>query len=160
MPDKAPADTIATWTQVPGDSSSLYGTGTYHVSVDSKNTVWASSLSLGMLINIDPRTSEVAEYKAPNVVGIRGILVDRHDTVWFSDYFGHHLGKFDPKTGAFKLYQPPTLGAAVYGIVEDKTTGNIWYADHTGSNVTRFDPKRRSNSPISSPHTPLLPAIY
>jgi streptogramin lyase len=51
------------------------------------------------------------------------------------------LGKLDVKTKKFTLYQPPTLKAKPYGIIQDKKTGYIWFADYGGNNITRFDPK-------------------
>lgn len=162
MPAQYAAGSYADWRQqaddVSEDAPSAGNTryGTYHVSIDSKGMVWASSLTMGMIAKIDPSTGEVTKYIPPDVPGIRGILVDQHDNIWFSDYFHHHLGKLDPKTGKFKMYQPPTLGATPYGIVEERRTGYIWYADQTGSNITRFDPKTEqfAEYPITRPGYP------
>lgn len=162
MPAQYPAGSYADWRQQSldnsedGQSGGNARYGTYHVSIDSKGMVWASSLTMGMIAKIDPSTGEITKYIPPDVPGIRGILVDQHDNIWFSDYFHHHLGKLDPKTGKFKMYQPPTLGATPYGIVEDKRTGYIWYADQTGANITRFDPKTEQfvEYPITRPGYP------
>jgi streptogramin lyase len=40
------------------------------------------------------------------------MAVDAHDNIWFSDFYHHRLGMLDQKTGTFKMYQPPTRGAA------------------------------------------------
>ena len=162
-PAKYPAGSYADW-RAGGDSQqdAEGGSGgaarysTYHVTVDSKGMVWASSLTMGSLDKINPATGEVKEYNPQDVVGIRGVTVDQYDNVWFADYFRHHLGKLDQKTGKFKMYQPPTSGATPYGIVEEKRTGYIWYADQNGANITRFDPKTEQfvEYPISRPGIP------
>jgi streptogramin lyase len=115
--------------------------GTYHIGFDSKGILWTSSLEVGMLSRLDPRTGETKEYFPPGVAGMRGMAVDAHDNVWFSDFYYHRLGMFDQKTGQFKFYTPPTRGAGAYGVVADPKTGYIWYGDQIGNYITRFDPK-------------------
>ena len=93
-----------------------------------------------MITRIDTATGETKEYFPPDVPGIRGIAIDPHDNIWFADYYHHRLGMLDQKTGAFKMYQPPTRGAAIYGVVADPRNGYIWYADQAGNHISRFDP--------------------
>jgi streptogramin lyase len=159
MPARYPAGSYADWRggntmdeNEEGQKPEAARYSTYHVSIDSKGMVWASSLTAGTITRINPASGEVKTYSPPNVPGIRGVMVDHNDNVWFSDYFAHHLGKLDPKTEKFTMYQPPTKGVTPYGIVEEKRTGYIWYADQTGANITRFDPKNEQFVEYPIPH--------
>ena len=131
--------------------------GTYHLGEDSKGMMWASLSGLGSLVRVDPRTGETKIFKSPNTKSIRGMTVDSHDNIWYAAFLDNKLGKFDPKTENFKLYQPPTAGAAPYGVVEDKNTGYIWYADFAASQITRFDPKTEQFVEYTLPLQPSIP---
>ena len=156
VPAAYPEGSSGLWNQIPGEPERV-NLSTYHVTVDSTGKVWGSILSSGMVVSLDPATGETKEYQAAGVSGLRGLVADSHDNIWFSDWYHHRLGKLDPKTGAFKLYNPPTPGAAPYGIVEEKKTGYIWYADMSGNNITRFDPKTEKFTEFPLPSRPSYP---
>jgi streptogramin lyase len=137
-PPQYPQNSKGSWEEHPGNNSARYGT--YHMGFDSKGFLWTSTLEAGIISRLDPATGETKQYFPPDVPGIRGMAVDAHDNVWFSDFYNHHLGMLDTKTGAFKMYQPPTRGVGIYGIVVDPKTGYIWYGDQIGNYITRFDP--------------------
>lgn len=158
LPAKYPENAAAFWEQAPGEPERTPRGMTYHVSEDSKGGIWASLSDMGMLVRVDPTTGETKEYST-NATNARGLVVDHNDNVWFAAYLDHKIGKLDPKTGAIKMYQPPTLGGAPYGIIEEKRTGYIWYADQTGDNITRFDPKTEKfvEYPLPNPTHPSTP---
>lgn len=132
-------------------------TNTYHVGEDSKGMIWASLIGVGALVRINPETGETKQFSPPNVQSIRGMVVDSHDNIWFAAFLDNKLGKLDQTTGTYKLYQPPTSGAAPYGIVEDKNTGYIWYADYAASQISRFDPKTEEFVEYPLPLHPSIP---
>ncbi|HVZ61873.1 MAG TPA: carboxypeptidase regulatory-like domain-containing protein [Terriglobales bacterium] len=138
-PEKFPETSRGSWDTYGEDKPAKYNT--YHLNVDSKGMVWATTLKYGMLVKINPANGEVKEYFPPDVPGIRGMAVDGNDNIWFADYYNHQLGMLDQKTGKFKMYHPPTRGAGGYGIVVDKKSGYVWYADQVGNYISRFDPK-------------------
>ena len=141
VPAKYPDDSIAADEMAVGGRPSPVQAGSYDVAVDSKGKVWASQLSLGTLIRLDPVTGETKQYKPEHTPSMRGIMVDSDDNVWFSNFHGHKIGRLDQKTQTIKEWQPPTPNATPYGFAQDSRTGDIWFADMSGNNITRFDPK-------------------
>jgi len=153
-PAQIPDGSRASWENY-GNKFIKYGT--YHLGFDSKGMLWTSTLEIGMISRLDPATGETKNYFPPDVPGIRGMAVDAQDNVWFADYYHHRLGKLDTKTGAFTMYQPPTQGAAAYGIVADARTGYIWYADQAGNCITRFDPSTKEFAEYPIPTRGAIP---
>jgi streptogramin lyase len=140
VPKTYPEESVGAWLSVPGEPVSP-NAETYDVAVDSKGTVWLTSLNQGKIIRLDPASGETKDYKTPGIVSARGLVVDAEDNIWFGNFFGHTLAKLDPKTGTVKQYHPPTANATPYGAVVDKKSGYIYYADTVGNHVTGFDPK-------------------
>jgi streptogramin lyase len=141
VPAKYPDDSVAMHEIAVGGHASPVQAGSYDVAVDSKGKVWATQLSLGTLMSMDPVTGKTKEYKPENTPSMRGVMVDSSDNVWFSNFHGHKIGRLDQKTDTIKEWQPPTPNATPYGFAQDSRTGEIWYADMSGNNITRFDPK-------------------
>jgi virginiamycin B lyase len=141
VPVTIPNDSIAADEVAVGGHASPVQAGSYDVAVDSKGKVWATQLSLGTLICLDPVTGETKAFKPENTPSMRGIMVDSDDNVWFGNFHGHKIGRFDQKTQTFKQWQPPTPNATPYGFAQDARTGEIWFADMSGNNITRFEPR-------------------
>jgi virginiamycin B lyase len=155
-PAQYPEGSRASWEIYP-ETTKFIKYGTYHLAFDSKGVLWTSTLEMGMITRIDTATGEMKEYFPPDVPGIRGIAVDPHDNVWFADYYHHRLGMLDQKTGSFKMYQPPTRGSAIYGVVADPRNGNIWYADQAGNYISRFDPATQTFAEYPIPTRGAIP---
>src|SRR5205085_6873485 len=118
VPDTLPRESAAAYQVPPGTSpSSKIIAGSYDIAVDSKDKIWYSQLSLGILVCFDPVTGKSKTYKAPGTPSIRGVAIDPQDNIWFSNYNGHKLMKLNQKTGEFKAYEAPTALATPYGIV-------------------------------------------
>jgi streptogramin lyase len=151
--DNYTEDSEGAWGKVAGQPPDPVNAGPYHIVMDSKGILWFGERYLGKLVNLDPATGKIHEYKPPGTINTRGVTVDVLDNIWYSNYHGHKLGKLDQKTGVIKQYQPPTQNATYYGVTVDKVTGYIWCADVNGNNITRFDPKTEQfvEYPIPTP---------
>jgi virginiamycin B lyase len=131
--------------------------GPYHTVRDSRGIAWYTTLDVGGIVRLDPKTGEQKHIRPEGVDGSRGIDVDADDNIWYSNWTGYGLAKYDQKTGQSKLYKLPTKYGMPYSVFADRKRGYVWLADYAGNNLTRFDPRTEQFIEFPMPHNESYP---
>lgn len=115
----------------------------YGIQINSKGVPFFCELGTNKMGKINPVTMELTEYKLPEGVRPRRLMIAADDTVYFTDFKDGHLGRLDPSNGAVKMWASPGgKDSGPYGIAITPD-GMVWYSESgvTPNTIIQFNPR-------------------
>jgi virginiamycin B lyase len=124
------------------DSANPQRPGPYGIATDQRGLLWFTELRGNRLGSIDPKTSEVTEYRVPTPdAGPRRVQVDSKGKLWFTESQSNKIGMFDPQTQKFSEYDLPPGGQPYFMKID--ANDKVWFNLVSGAEIGRFDPETK-----------------
>jgi len=105
---------------------------------DKKGRIWFTGQG-GVYGRLDPATSEMRVWSAPNGHGPYGITVTPDGAVYYASLAGSYVGRIDPETGEATVLKPPTAGQGSRRVWTD-SKGRVWVSEWYAGQVGVYDP--------------------
>jgi virginiamycin B lyase len=105
---------------------------------DAKGVHWFTGQS-GIYGRLDPRSGEMAVFKAPRGRGPYGIHVTPQGVVYYASLAGSHIARIDAASAKATVIEPPTPRQGARRIWSD-SKGNLWVAEWNSGNLSRYAP--------------------
>ncbi len=111
--------------------------------VFDKNGIYWFTGQSGIYGRLDPKSGDMAVFKAPRGRGPYGITVTPKGDVWYASLSGSHIANIDRATGAATVVEPATPNQGARRVWSD-SKGRIWVSEWNSGNVSMHDPADRS----------------
>jgi virginiamycin B lyase len=105
---------------------------------DNLGRIWFTGQA-GVYGRLDPATSEMQVWSAPNGRGPYGITTTPAGDVYYSSLAGSHIARINIETGEATVIQPPTANQGARRVWSD-SQGRIWVSEWNSGQVSVFDP--------------------
>jgi virginiamycin B lyase len=114
------------------------------IAVDSHGDVWFVADNLSSLVDLDPSTGVMREYKIPNsnsgVPNTWGMAIDSsRNLVWFTDQITNSVWCFNITSQSFKEYKLKTPNAFPFAIALD-SKGDAWFTEIFSDKIGEITP--------------------
>lgn len=109
---------------------------------DRSGIYWFTGQS-GIYGSLDPKSGEMAVFKAPKGAGPYGITATPKGEVWFASLAGSYIAQIDPGSGNARVVEPPTPGQGARWVWSD-SRGRIWVSEWNSGQVSVHDPADQS----------------
>lgn len=113
---------------------SMQGSSTplMEIATDTRDMIWATSFSTGLLLSYNPQTNIFTPYYAPSSGGLYGITTTPGGQVWVTITAGNAIAHLDPVINRFIEYAIPSNGSLPLGVVMG-ANNSFWFTE-AGSN--------------------------
>ena len=120
---------------------------------DTKNNIWISILTKGVILKFDQRLQEFEEYRlADQQGGPFDLMEDEDGSIWFTESGSGRIGAINPETGEIREIPQSLKLEGPEALILDGS-GDIWITEHAGTGIVRYNPVLDSfeRFPVSNP---------
>ncbi|MCC7346710.1 MAG: lyase [Variibacter sp.] len=93
----------------------------------------------GIYGRLDPKSGEMAVFKAPRGYGPYGITITPKGDVWYASLAGSYIARIDLRTAQATVVEPPTPKQGARRVWSD-SRGRLWVSEWNSGNVSVHDP--------------------
>jgi virginiamycin B lyase len=111
--------------------------------VFDKNGIYWFTGQSGIYGRLDPKSGDIAVFKAPRGVGPYGITVTPKGEVWYASLAGNHIARIDLTSGQANVVEPPTPKQGARRVWSDSKS-RVWVSEWNSGNVSVHDPAQNS----------------
>ena len=113
------------------------------IASDSHGTLWITSFTSGLLLNLNPQSGIFTPYFAPftggEAGGIYGLTITSNGEIWITLSAENAIARFDLTTHHFVSYAIPTKGSLPLGLVMG-TNHTLWFTEAGSDKIGMLQP--------------------
>lgn len=115
------------------------GNANLNTGVFDKSGIYWFTGQNGIYGRLDPKSGEMAVFKAPRGPGPYGIAATPAGDIWYASLAGSHIAKIDRAGGTATVVEPATPNQGARRVWSD-SKGRLWISEWNSGNVSMHDP--------------------